>query len=206
MKKIIVYISLIIVTIQTSISQTIVKMNLPQQAKELLKVVVLFNEEVPSGMPVILGLMGYQVNGGMSHYKFEWYQNDKLIGNQDIITLTPANGDKLTLKVIDKNRCLSQSSISMKVKNMIENDKEDLSGGISIFPTLVKSDEINVKLPQLKPIEFALIRIFDMGGKEVYSTNITKSQAVHFNLTSGNYFVSVRTDYFHFVERIFVQH
>jgi len=206
MKKIILYISLIIVTLQSGISQTIVKMNLPQQAKESLRVVVLFNEEVPSGMPVVLGLMGYQVSGGMAPYIFEWYQNDKLIGSQDIVTLTPSNGDKLTLKVIDKNRCLSQSAVSMKVKNMVDNGKDDLSGGISVLPTLVRSNQIHVKLPQLKSTETALVRIFDMDGKEVYSTNILKSQPVDFNLAVGNYFVSVRTDEFHFVERIFVQH
>ncbi len=205
MKKAILYISLIFVTIQTGISQTIVKMNLPQQAKESLKVVVLFDEEIPGGMTVVLGLMGYQVNGGTAPYSFEWYQNGKLIGKEDVVSLIPANGDQLTIKVTDKNRCFSQSSVRMKVKSVLENEKEDFSGGIKIYPTLISDRKIHISLPKLKVNETALVRFIDMSGKVKTSNSILESQAINFELPSGSYFISVVTDEFHKVEKIVVQ-
>ena len=205
MKKAILYISLIFVTIQTSFSQTIVKMNLPQQANEALKVVVLFDEEVPGGMTVVLGLMGYQINGGKAPYTFQWYQNGNLIGSEDVVSLVPANGDQLTLKITDKNRCFSQSSVKMKVKSVLEKDKEDLSGGIKIYPTQISDHQIQIMLPNLEVSETALIRFIDMSGKVKISNSISESQRVNLDLPSGSYFVSVMTNQFHKVEKIVVK-
>jgi len=204
MKKAILYLSLILMTLQTGFSQTVVKMNLPQQAKEALKVVVLFDEEVPGGMTVVLGLMGYQLNGGLSPYTYEWYQNSKLIGTNDIVSLVPANGDQVTLKVKDKNRCYSQSSVNMKVRGIKPEGTEDVSGGINVFPTLVTNQQIQIKLPALKPNDEALIRFMDLNAKVLISKNIRESQTLHFDLPSGSYFVSVRTGEFQLVKKIVV--
>lgn len=205
MKKSIINFSILLVTIFTVHSQTIVKMNLPQQAKEALKVVVLFDEEVPGGMTVVLGLMGYQLNGGLSPYTYEWYQNGNLIGTNDIVSLVPANGDQVTLKVKDKNRCYSQSSINMKVRGLQNDGKDDLSGGISVLPTFITNQQIHIKLPSLKTNDEALIRFLDMSGKILLTENIIKSGTIHFDLPSGNYFVSVRTNEFQVVEKIVVK-
>lgn len=205
MNKTILFISLIFAIIQTSFSQTIVKMNLPQQANEALKVVVLFDEEVPGGMTVVLGLMGYQINGGKAPYTFQWYQNGNLIGSEDVVSLVPANGDQLTLKITDKNRCFSQSSVKMKVKSVLEKDKEDLSGGIKIYPTLISDNQIQIMLPKLEVNETALVRIIDMSGKVKISNSISESKRVNLELPSGSYFVYVMTNQFHKVEKIVVQ-
>lgn len=205
MKKLIINISILIASTCAGYSQTIVKMNLPQQAKEALKVVVLFDEEVPSGMTVVLGLMGYQLNGGISPYTYEWYQNEKLIGTNDIVSLIPANGDKVTLKVKDKNRCYSQSSISMKVRGQLKNEDDDITGGITVLPTFVTNKLIKINLPRLKTGEQALIRFMDLSGKILNTTNIQESQTLDLSLPTGSYFVSVRTDEFHFVEKIIIK-
>ena len=113
-------------------AQTVVKMNLPPQAKDPLKVTVLFDEEVPEGMPVVLGLMGYSVSGGIAPYTFEWMQNGKVIGTSDVVIVTPAKGDKIELKATDKNKCYSTMAFSLKVisrspgANNQKNDTHDL--------------------------------------------------------------------------------
>ena len=65
MKKTII-IAITVVSILFCPAQTVVKMKMPAQANEPLKVVVLFEEPVPEGMPVVLGLMGYNITGGMA--------------------------------------------------------------------------------------------------------------------------------------------
>lgn len=204
MKKIAIYISLMVISIQAIMTQTVVKMNLAQQAKEALKVVVLFDEEVPGGMTVVLGLTGYQLNGGMSPYTYEWYQNSKLIGTGDIVSLVPANGDQVTLKVKDKSRCYSQSSINMKVRGLKQDGTDDISGGISVFPTFVTNQQIQIKLPVLKPDDEALIRFMDLNAKVLITKNIKESRTIHFDLPPGSYFVSVRTNEFQLVKKIVV--
>jgi len=185
-------------------AQTIVKMNLPPQAKEALKVVVLFDEEVPGGMTVVLGVMGYRVFGGIEPFSFEWYRNGTLIGTGDIVSFVPANGDQLNLKVTDKNRCYSQSSVIMKVKSIIENEKEDVSGGISVSPTIITDNYLHISLPDAVTGLNALVRFIDLNGKVLLKSTITKSCGLQPELPAGVYFVSVQTGEFHKVEKIIV--
>ncbi|HOG37174.1 MAG TPA: T9SS type A sorting domain-containing protein [Paludibacteraceae bacterium] len=188
-------------------SQTIVKMNVPPQAKELLQVIVLFDEEVPEGMPVVLGLMGYKVTGGIEPYTYEWLQNGQIIGTGDVVVVTPAKGDRFELKATDKNRCFSVSSFTMKVISQIEKYEEnDKNNEYKIYPTLVKNAQINIELPKTEiPIK-AKVRIFDIKGTVQYQSFITGSNAVNCELINGTYFVSVQTDDFHKVEKIIVNH
>ena len=197
----------LLISLSAIYSQTIVKMNVPPQAKKPLKVTVLFDEEVPEGMPVVLGLMGYKVTGGIEPYSYEWLQNGKVIGTGDIVVITPAKGDRFELKATDKNRCYSVNSFSMRVIGRIEKeDKESQNSEYKIYPTWVKNDRINIELPETETPIKARVRIFDMKGTVHYQSFITGSDVVNCKLTDGTYFVSVQTDDFHKVEKIIVNH
>lgn len=189
-------------------SQTVVKMSLPPQSKEPLKVTVLFDEEVPEGMPVVLGLMGYSVSGGIEPYTYEWVQNGKVMGTGDIVIITPAKGDKFELKATDKNRCYSVSSFSMKVISRLgkHNEENDKNSAYKIYPTWVKDDRIHIELPYFESPIQTKVRIFDVRGTLKYQSVITESTIVSCNLPDGSYFVSVQTDDFHKVEKIIVNH
>ena len=183
-------------------AQTIVKMDLPPQAKEPLSVVVLFNEEVPEGMPVVLGLMGYKVTGGILPYTYEWLQNGTVVGTSDIVVITPAKGDRFELKAMDKNRCYSTTSFSMKVISRYKNPNDD---GYKVFPTIITGGEINVVLPKRADPLIANVRIFDLKGMLHYHSMITGSTIINCDLPDGTYFVSLQTDDFHKVEKIKIQ-
>ena len=187
-------------------SQTIVRMGVPPQAKEPLKVVVLFEEAVPEGMPVVLGLMGYSVTGGMSPYSYQWLQNGILVGTGDVVIITPKKGDKFELKATDKNRCYSTQSFSMKVISRIGGKDDENYSQYKIYPTLIKNNYLNISIPEKEiPIQ-AIVRIFDTGGVLKYQSTITGSAIIPCHIPNGNYFVSVQTDEFHKVEKIIVQH
>jgi hypothetical protein len=204
MKRTII-IGITIVSILFSPAQTVVKMKMPAQANEPLKVVVLFEEPVPEGMPVVLGLMGYNITGGMSPYSYQWLQNGSLVGTGDVVIITPKKGDKFELKATDRNRCYSTQSFSLKVIARIGSKDDENNSQYKIYPTLVKNDIINISLPEKEMLTQARIRIFDTGGAMKYQTTITGSSTVMCHLPEGNYFVSVQTDEFHKVEKIIVQ-
>ncbi|NCB09825.1 MAG: T9SS type A sorting domain-containing protein [Bacteroidia bacterium] len=186
-------------------AQTVVKMNMPPQAKDPLQVIVLFDEEVPEGMPVVLGLMGYSVSGGMTPYTYEWMQNGKVIGTGDVVIVTPAKGDKIELKATDKNKCYSTMAFSLKVISRSPGANTQKNDSYTISPTLVKNGVIHIGLPDAENKLKANVRIFDTNGTLKHQSFITGSSDITFGLPTGNYFVSVQTDDFHKVEKIIVQ-
>ena len=186
-------------------AQTVVKMNMPPQAKDPLKVTVLFDEEVPEGMPVVLGLMGYSVSGGMTPYTYEWMQNGKVIGTGDVVIVTPAKGDKIELKATDKNKCYSTMAFSLKVISRSPGANNQKNDSYTISPTLVKNGIIHIGLPDAENKLKANVRIFDTNGALKHQSFITGSSDITFGLPTGNYFVSVQTNVFHKVEKIIVQ-
>ena len=186
-------------------AQTVVKMNMPPQAKDPLKVTVLFDEEVPEGMPVVLGLMGYSVSGGMTPYTYEWMQNGKVIGTGDVVIVTPAKGDKIELKATDKNKCYSTMAFSLKVISRSPRANTQKNDSYTISPTLVKNGVIHIGLPDADNKLKANVRIFDTNGALKHQTYITESTDITCALLPGNYLVSLQTNVFHEVEKIIVQ-
>lgn len=204
MKK---YILIIFSLISLSIAnaQTIVKMSLPAQAKEPVNVVVLFDEQVPEDMPVVLGLMGYNVSGGLEPYSYEWVQNGSVVGTGDVVVITPKKGDQFSLKATDKNKCYNTTTFNMKVISKADgqNDKEN---GFKIYPTVIKNNLIHIDLPKSDNGINANIRIFDIKGNLLFQTFATESYTINQHLTDGSYFVSVKADEQHKVAKIIVQH
>lgn len=186
-------------------AQTIVKMSVPTQAKEPLNVVILFDEQVPEGMPVVLGLMGYNVSGGIEPYTFQWVQNGTVIGTGDVVIITPKKGDQFSLKATDKNKCYNTTSFNMRVISRINGQNEE-EKVFKIYPTVVKDDVIHIDLPKFDKPTNVNIRIFDLKGNLMFQTFATESYTINYHLNNGAYFVSVKTDEFHKVEKIIVQH
>ncbi|MFZ4583287.1 MAG: T9SS type A sorting domain-containing protein [Paludibacter sp.] len=186
-------------------AQTIVKMNVPTQAKEPVNVVVLFDEQVPEGMPVVLGLMGYNVTGGIEPYTYEWVQNGNVIGSGDVVVITPKKGDQFTLKATDKNKCHNTTSFNMKVISRANGQTEN-ENGCRIYPTIISDDKIYIDLPVAYKMIDANVRIFDVNGNLMFQTITTASFTITEKLAAGAYFVSVKTEAFHKVSKIIVQH
>ncbi|MBN2164978.1 MAG: T9SS type A sorting domain-containing protein [Marinilabiliaceae bacterium] len=200
MRTILYFISIVFsFTLMGVSAQTVVKMDMPQQAEKALKVVALFEEEIPEGIPVVLGLMGYDINGGATPYLFEWLLNNEVISTNDIVIFTATKGDQLVLKVTDNNKCRASTSFNLKFAT-IEPVKNEF---IKVYPTVV-NDHVCVDLPTDMDGE-VLIRIFDLNGKLAISQTILKSQMIPLSLAPGTYFVSVKTADKHKVEKIVVQ-
>ncbi len=184
-------------------AQTVVKMDMPQQADLPLEVVALFDEEIPEGIPVVLGLMGYDVDGGITPYLFEWLLNGNVVSTKDVVIFTPAKGDDLSLKVTDNNKCRATTAFNLKVASIPGNPDDGEDDKIEIYPTLV-TNNIHIKIPRADNPK-ALLRIFDVNGVIAHQEYILESAIVNINLTPGTYFVSVRMGDVHKVDKIIVR-
>lgn len=184
-------------------AQTVVKMDMPPQADQPLKVVALFDEEIPEGIPVVLGLMGYDVAGGMTPYNYEWLLNGEIASTSDVVIFTPEKGDNLSLNVIDNNKCKATTSFNLKVASLRQNPDTEKIEGINIYPTVVQNS-IQVEFDPVTGMQ-ALVRIFDMQGKVVHQKIAPQSIEMNVNLSAGTYFISVRIGDQHKVEKIIAQ-
>lgn len=209
MKTIMQYIIGLLVAwlISTNMSaQTVVRLSVPTQADERLQVVVLFDEEIPEGMPVVLGLMGYDVTGGMEPFTYEWVKNGNVIGTGDVVIFKPAKGDKLSLKVKDKNQCYSTTDFNLKIIRSIKADEQE--DNIRIYPTVIPDGKVHIVLP-FTPNETdehdTQVRIFNMEGKILNQYLIRESTDLQLELPVGNYFISVKSATHHLVEKIIIQ-
>ncbi|WP_462318463.1 T9SS type A sorting domain-containing protein [Marinilabilia sp.] len=181
-------------------AQTVVKMDMPLQADQPLKVVALFDEEIPEGIPVVLGLMGYDVEGGITPYQYEWMLNGEIVSTSDVMIFTPKKGDDLSLNVIDDNKCRATTSFNLKVASLRQDPNTDGIEGINIYPTVVQNF-IHVAFERI-PGKHALVRIFDMQGKLIHLESTPHSSRLNVNLSAGTYFVSVKIGDLHKVEKI----
>lgn len=186
-------------------SQTVVKMNVPVQAKEQVKVVILFDEQVPEGMPVVLGLMGYNITGGIEPFSYQWVQNGNIVGTGDVVIVTPKKGDQFSLKATDKNKCYNTTVFNMKVISRVDGQSDE-ENGFKVYPTIITDDVIHIEIGKSDKIIHANIRIFDMKGDLMFQTFATENYIVNHYLANGIYFVSVKTNEYHTVTKVIVQH
>lgn len=180
-------------------AQTVVKMDMPEQADKALKVVALFDEEIPVGIPVVIGLMGYQVEGGSTPYLFEWTLNNEVISTGDVAVFTPKKGENLVLKVTDNNKCRASTAFRLKLARIEQSN----SDSIAIYPTVVK-EKIQIWLPEKTDAE-AQVRIFSVNGKIIHQQTIRNSTGITPGLPSGTYFISVKTAGEHKVEKVIIE-
>ncbi len=196
----IILIFVFVLLINSLSAQTVVKMDMPTQADQPLKVVALFDEVIPEGIPVVLGLMGYDVDGGATPYLFEWLLNGTVVSTKDIVIFTPNKGDDLSLKVTDNNLCRATTAFNLKVASLPQNPDGDENGKIEVYPTMV-TNQVFIKIPEAQ-MQKALLRIFDLNGVIAHEEYLLESRNVEINLTPGTYFVSVRMGGVHKVEKI----
>ena len=201
-----IFLLLIGISLQVMTAQVIVKMDLPPQAEQPLAVKVLFEEEVPEGMPVVLGLVGYRISGGVQPYSYEWIQNGKVVGTGDVVVITPAKGDVFELKATDKNKCHSLTSFSLKVIQRVSTEANPVGRNIRIYPSIVQDDVFHIEVPEHLRSAGVWVRFFDVKGLKLYETVLHCSTSLKHLLPDGIYFVSVSNVEVHRVEKIIVKH
>lgn len=188
--------------LNAAFAQTVVKMDLPPQGDEPLSVVTLFDEAMPEGIPVVLGLMGFDVEGGMDPYQYAWVLNGEVISSEDILVFTPRPGDELVLEVTDQNKCTATTTINLLTGDLPRRQVAE-QDQIRIYPTIFR-DAFTITYPDTQ-YPRAHVRIFNLSGEMVHEQMLAGSGSLRPDLSPGMYLVSVKTGALQKVERITAQ-
>lgn len=200
MKAIQLLIMLLTTCLSSLFSQTVVNMRMPAQAAEALEVAVLFDEALPLDIPVVLGIIGFGIKGGTNPYTYTWLKDETIIGTGNTIVVTPTAGSTFSLRVTDKNKCVTNNSLNLSTIKKVPgfNRIEQLK----IYPTMV-SDHINIEFSEFVP-ENTQIKVFDMKGVLHLQQNITGSTTIYPKLIQGEYFVVIESVGKYNVQKIIV--
>jgi len=94
-------------------AQTVVRMRMPAQSENALSVATLYNEALPTGVSIVLGVVGYEINGGTAPYQYEWLKNNQVISTGEVAVIVPEKDMNYVLRVKDKNGCSVENAINV---------------------------------------------------------------------------------------------
>jgi hypothetical protein len=186
MKHLLMIIALFLLLMPVN-TQTVIRMRMPQQSEQALEVVTLFSEGLPVDIPVVLGVIGFDISGGTAPFLLEWLQNDSVVATGDIAVITPKTGKTYMLRVSDQAGCYAEQSIRLDAQLKIKaNYLEDI---VRVSPTLI-SNELNVRVSSYFPLD-ARIRVFDTNGKLYLNQKLQGDLTTAINWENGMYYVVI---------------
>ncbi len=200
MKKVIIISSFLIFS-SAVISQTVVRLEKPQQPVEPVTAYTLFDESLPTDVTTAIGKMGYYVTGGTEPYSFQWLENDRVIAEGDVADIIPSSKHNYYMRVVDKNNCTSIVSVNIAPfmpgnKNASENNEDfvfKITRSYLLIEDLKNNDE---------PFK---IRLFDISGQILLDRNVLGESRIPISLISGVYILQVKTPNINKVYKAIVQ-
>ncbi len=192
------YITIIFSIVSISIySQTVIKMELPEQSERQLEGYALFDDALPNEMPTALTIFGYDIEGGTTPYSYKWMENEKTLGTNESIIFNPKAGNSYSLFVLDKNNC--KISIPIYVDNNKNSSLDDDSIFNQVESNLTK-ENLSIKFDEklIENVEFAL---YDSSGTLYLRKSISNSAAFKLKLQSGIYLLYLNSGNNHGVKK-----
>lgn len=187
MKKFILVIIFTIVAFNV-FAQSVVRMKMPLQPAESLKVLTLYDESLPVNTTVVLGAIGYDITGGTTPYSFAWLKDNQVIASGDVAVFQPVAGSTYSLKVTDRNNCTFVTPIHVNAPNKVKIES-GTTPRFSVSPTIV-TDKIQISVDGNRVMQLR-VRIFDMRGKLAQEATLVGSTELNVKLATGNYFVVI---------------
>ncbi len=173
-------------------SQTVIKMELPEQSEKQLDGYALFDDALPNEIPTALTIFGYDIDGGATPYSYKWMENEKTLGTNESIIFSPKVGNSYSLIILDKNNC--EISIPIYVDNN-KNSNLDDDSNFKIESTLTK-ENLSIKFDEklIESVEFAL---YDSNGILYLRSKTSNSTDFKLELQSGVYllYLNVRNNH-----------
>ncbi len=197
------YITILIVLSSSLLStaQTVIRMKMPNQSENALTVATLYNEPLPTGVSIVLGVMGYEINGGLAPYQYEWLKNNQVIATGEIAVIVPEIGSNYVLRVKDKNLCSVENAINISSSAKVS--KKYLSETIKISVKQL-SNTLSIDFKGFVP-ENTILSIFDVQGKLYLKQSIAENTTLPLNLTSAAYIVVIGNSELVHVQKIIVK-
>ncbi|MDX9748291.1 MAG: T9SS type A sorting domain-containing protein [Paludibacter sp.] len=200
MKTIVAFLIVLFSLAQLS-AQTVVRMRMPEQAEQALEVITLFSDGLPTGFPIVLGTLGFDVNGGTAPLTFEWMKNNTVIATGDIAVITPVAGSTYSLRVSDKAGCYFEEVL--RIDTQSKAGSEYIESLFKVSPTIV-ANELTVESNSFFPIQ-ARIRVYNTSGLLMLDNEFAGSFQANMNWPDGIYFVVISAGGHHKVTKISVK-
>lgn len=168
-------------------AQTVVRMRMPAQSENALSVATLYNEALPTGISIVLGVIGYEITGGTAPYQYEWLKDNQVFATGEIAVINPEKNVNYVLRIKDKNFCIVENSINISASSKVA--KNYLSETVKIN---IKSysNELDIQFNGFVP-QNTMLNIFDTQGKLQVHQNINENLMLALNLPKGIYIVVV---------------
>ncbi len=182
-------------------AQTVVRMRMPAQSENALSVATLYNEALPTGVSIVLGVVGYEINGGTAPYQYEWLKNNQVISTGEVAVIVPEKDMNYVLRVKDKNGCSVENAIN--VTNSAKVAKNYLSETVKINLSQF-NHQLNIDFKGFVP-ENTTVSVFDLQGKIHTKQAIRESATIPFQLPFGVYLVVVGNGQLYHVQKIMVK-
>lgn len=199
--KTIIPIILILFTVAQPSAQTVVRMRMPEQSERALEIVTLFSDGLPTGFPIVLGTLGFDVSGGTAPLTFEWLKDNSVIATGEIAVITPVAGSTYSLKVSDKAGCYFEEVIRIDAQAKAGNAY--IESLFKVSPTVV-INELNVESNSFFPIQ-ARLRVYNTAGLLMLDEEFAGSFQANLNWADGIYFVVISAGGHHKVTKISVK-
>lgn len=196
MKTFLTLILLLLIT--AAHAQTVVKLTRPEQAEDPVSAHTLFDESLPAGIPIAIGMIGYDITGGTSPYTFQWLEGDALISEGEVAIITPVAGKDYFIKVLDKHSC----SIVLPISIGQSQAKKSEGGSPSLFKYLTR--EFLFIQPSMHIEGGIRLKIFDTRGMLLLDERAYGENYLPVNLLPGTYLVYSHFNEIHAVEKIIV--
>jgi hypothetical protein len=198
MKSLFILIILFQICCQNTMAQSVVRVRMPAQSEKGLSVETLYNEALPTGISIVLGVVGYEIKGGTAPYQYEWLKNNQVIAMGEVVVINPERGSNYVLRVKDKNMCVIETSIN--VSNASKAAKSYLSETVKInVQQLAK--ELSIEFEAFVP-ENLNLHIFDLQGKLQMKQAIYGNCTVAMQLAAGAYLVVLGNEQMYHVQKI----
>ncbi|MDO9154140.1 MAG: T9SS type A sorting domain-containing protein [Paludibacter sp.] len=192
---------IVVFCIFTIDAQTVVRVRIPAQSEKALHVATLFNEALPTGVSIVMGVVGYEIDGGTAPYQYEWVKNNQVIATGEIAVIVPEKNMNYVLRVKDKNGCSVENAINVTSSAKVA--KNYLSETVKINLTQF-SNHLSVDFKSFVP-ENISVSIFDLQGKLHLKQAISESAIIPVQLPFGLYLVVVGNGQLYHVQKILVK-
>lgn len=197
------YLTTLIVSLCSLIAtaQTVVRMRMPAQSENALSVVTLYNEALPIGVSIVLGVVGYEISGGTAPYQYEWLKNNQVIATGEIAVIVPEKNMNYVLRVKDKNLCSFENAIN--VTNSAKVAKNYLSESVK-FNIQQFTNQLSVEFKGFVP-ENTTLSVFDVHGMLYVKQAISENTTIPFQLPSGVYLAVIGNGQMYHVQKFIVK-
>jgi hypothetical protein len=182
-------------------SQTVVRMRMPEQSERGLDIITLFSDGLPTGFPIVLGTIGFDVSGGTAPLVYEWLKDNVVIATGEIAVITPAAGSTYALRVSDKAGCYFEEVI--RIDAQAKAGSTYIESLFQVSPTIV-SHALIVESKSFFPIQ-ARIRVYTTQGKLMLDEEFAGGFQSGLNWADGVYFVVISAGGHHKVTKISVK-